>query len=256
VIRRRHLLYLLAALAVPIPAFGLGSSHQQSLDVGVALDQCGIASTAVVCKLDATFNTIDGGRYYTAAVTGPDGSVVDYGNVSPGATSLWVPYVGDGTYTVTVSAWGRIAGDRKPKPLATDSAGTGHGNGNTTGTPGASGGRGHSHTAATHAASPSHVGSDGSGAADEPTSPADPGPPTCKPDPAEPAPPTPEPPADPADPPTVDDGTADPAIAGVDSSAQKSMMASGQLPTQYTPASDCPDPVKTPDGPCCPDLAK
>ena len=126
-IRRRHLLYVLAALAVPIPAFGIGvgSSAAQPLDVGVTLDQCGIASTTVVCKFDASYNSVAGARYYTASVTGPDGSVVDYGDVSSGGTSLWVPYVGDGTYTVTVSAWGDVSGQHKPKPLATGSASAG-----------------------------------------------------------------------------------------------------------------------------------
>ena len=177
-IRRRHLLYVLAALAVPIPAFavgvGTGTPQPQPLDVAVSLDECGIASTTVVCKLDATFNSIDGARYYTAAVTGPDGSVVDYGNVSSGATSLWVPYVGDGTYSVTVSAWGEIVKHHKPKPLATDSANTAGANHRTTATPGA--GHGHTHHAgvATHAATPGRAGQGDGAPASTPSTPASP----------------------------------------------------------------------------------
>jgi hypothetical protein len=39
------------------------------------------------------------------AVISPDGSVADRGTIHAGSASLWVPYVGVGTYTVRVAAW-------------------------------------------------------------------------------------------------------------------------------------------------------
>jgi hypothetical protein len=264
-IRRRHLLYVLAALVVPLPAFGVGvgtgTPPAQALDVSVSLDQCGIASTTVVCKLDATFNSIDGARYYTAAVTGPDGNVVEYGNVSSGATSLWAPYVGDGTYSVTVSAWGENVSYGDPKPLATDSGATQNSPDGTTDNPG--GHSGDRHTGVnSDAMAPGQAGSGSGGSSDtnDGSTPADPGPPACTPTPADPPPepsdPPPDPSGDPGAPPPPDDGFTPPSgIYGVSSSTAEWMASAGELPNTYDEASNCPDPVTTPDGTCCPDVS-
>jgi hypothetical protein len=109
VLRRRSLIYAVLALAVPLPAFALsggGSSASADLSVSASLDGCGVLAAQVVCKIDASWNEVDGAKRYTASVTSPDGSVTDYGEVAGTATSFWVPYVGNGTYSVTVSAWG------------------------------------------------------------------------------------------------------------------------------------------------------
>ena len=53
---------------------------------------------------DVTFNEIPGAASYTAAVTSPDGSFVDYGAIGAGSGSILVPYVGNGTYTYETSA--------------------------------------------------------------------------------------------------------------------------------------------------------
>ncbi len=264
ILRRRHLLYALAALAaVPLPASGVvgGGATQQSLGVSVSLDSCGVASTTVVCKLDASFSPIDGARYYTAAVTAPDGSVQDYGDVPSGAASLWVPYTGNGTYTVTVSAWGEKVKD--PKPIATDTADTSDGTGNVapTSTPGNSAsGSGSKSSSATGAAPAGHVGtgqpgnsSSGSVPGDvtptKPTTPAPTGDPgtsdstTCVPVPATPPPP--------ASTPAPTGGSAPP-IPGVSHDDTQSMDASGVLPTG-TGTPSCPNPTTTPyGGTCCP----
>jgi hypothetical protein len=106
--RRRTILYVLLALAVPLPALALagGGSGSPSLSVSASLDSCGIAADRVVCKIDASWNPVPGATRYTARVTSPDGSVADYGDVGAGGTSFWVPYVGNGTYTVTVAVYG------------------------------------------------------------------------------------------------------------------------------------------------------
>jgi hypothetical protein len=126
--RKRLLLYAVVALAVPVPAFALGltgssSPAPGSLDAQASLDTCGIFEQQIVCKLDVAFNQVAGADRYAATVTGPDGSVADYGDIGPGGTSLWVPYVGDGTYTVTVQAWGKPPSpDKEPKLLSADKA--------------------------------------------------------------------------------------------------------------------------------------
>jgi hypothetical protein len=130
--RRRTVIYAALALAVPLPAFALSgddSSGSTSLSVTASLDQCGIAASSVVCKIDASWNTVAGAERYTASVTSPDGAVTDYGDVGGTSTSLWVPYVGNGTYTVTVSAWGTPPGADKSEVIAKQRAVTGEGQG-------------------------------------------------------------------------------------------------------------------------------
>ena len=38
-------------------------------------------------------------------MTGPDGATQDFGTVPAGAASVWPRYTGDGTYTITITAW-------------------------------------------------------------------------------------------------------------------------------------------------------
>jgi hypothetical protein len=126
--RRRTLLYLLLALAVPLPALALtsdSSAPYPDLQVSASLDSCGTAADQVVCKIDASWNSLEGATRYTARVTSPDGSVIDYGDVGAGGTSFWVPYVGDGTYTVTVAVYGTKRGPGEPDLLAKASSGAG-----------------------------------------------------------------------------------------------------------------------------------
>ena len=204
-LRRRTFLYAALALAVPLPAFALSGGDapaSDTLSVSASLDGCGIAASNVVCKIDASWNAVAGADRYTASVSSPDGAVSDYGDFGGTGTSIWVPYVGNGTYTVTISAWGTPPGADKPVVLtkqratAADTSGNarpdtpqdfsnGAGGSTSTGDPGAGSGTGSGTT-------PSGPGSD-------------PPPPNC--DPA-----TSEPPAttsDSASPPVVD-GSATP----------------------------------------------
>jgi hypothetical protein len=127
VIHRRSLLYVLLALAVPLPALALagGGAASPSLAVGASLDSCGTAADRIVCKLDASWSDVPGATRYMARVTRPDGSVIDYGDVGAGGTSFWVPYVGNGTYTVTVAAYGTKRGSGEPELLAKSSSSAG-----------------------------------------------------------------------------------------------------------------------------------
>ncbi|HEX5954858.1 MAG TPA: hypothetical protein VFY37_02895 [Solirubrobacterales bacterium] len=105
----------LLALAASTPALASADNAMEptdaargpaALEVSTALDSCGTLSDEVICKLDVSYNTLPEAASYSAAVTRADGSVVDYGGVAPGGTSLWVPYVGSGNYSVRVTAYG------------------------------------------------------------------------------------------------------------------------------------------------------
>jgi hypothetical protein len=108
---KRALLYATLALAVPLPALALeGGSGDGSLDVQASLAGCAVAEGSIVCTIDTSFSGIEDAEYYTGSVTAPDGSVTDFGMIAEsrggGSASLSVPYTGNGSYTVTVSAWG------------------------------------------------------------------------------------------------------------------------------------------------------
>jgi hypothetical protein len=113
--RRRAVLLTLLALAAPLPAFAISDQALKpvsadpgpaALSVSASLDSCGVLSNEVVCKIDASFNPLPNADGYSASVTRADGSVTDYGSVGPGGTSIWVPYVGAGSYNVKITAYG------------------------------------------------------------------------------------------------------------------------------------------------------
>ncbi len=120
-----HLLLVLAALAVPIQAGALkgsdGTGSGGGLAVSASLDHCGFAETAITCQINVSWTGVEGAERYSAAVTLADGSVRDMGTIgtgpSGGFSSIWVPYAGDGTYTVTITAWGSDP-DGKEKKIA------------------------------------------------------------------------------------------------------------------------------------------
>src|SRR5687767_7419806 len=110
--RRRVVLLTLLALAAPAYAISDDAFNQvttaapSAITVSTSLDSCGILDNGVVCKLDVSFNSVPDADSYSATVTRADGSVIDYGSVGPGGTSLWVPYVGAGNYSVKITAYG------------------------------------------------------------------------------------------------------------------------------------------------------
>ena len=123
--RKRTLGLALIALAVPIPAFALDGggaegSGSPGLSVTASLDSCGLADTQVMCKINAGWNSLEGADSYSVSVTSADGSVIDMGETAGQGTSVWVPYAGSGTYSVSVTAYGTPPGeedDGKPEVL-------------------------------------------------------------------------------------------------------------------------------------------
>lgn len=121
--RRRTLLLALLAVAVPLPALAASDqglnpvAEATTLSVSTSLDSCGLVGDQIVCQLSVSYNSIPGATSYSATVTRADGSVVDYGGVGAGGTSLWVPYVGSGTYSVRITAYGEPLEPDGEKPV-------------------------------------------------------------------------------------------------------------------------------------------
>jgi hypothetical protein len=129
--RKRVLLYACLALAVPLPAVALDAgSRAASLDVQATQGSCGIGGGSITCQIEASFNRLGDAEYYTASVTAPDGSVSDLGTVAEGggtgrtSASLPVPYAGNGSYTVTITAYGYDESGRAER-LGSDDTGAG-----------------------------------------------------------------------------------------------------------------------------------
>jgi hypothetical protein len=125
---RRPVLLALLALAAPLPALAVSGDDAPAgptdLAVSTSLGSCGITDSQMVCQLNVSYNALENATSYTASVTRADGSVVDYGSVPAGGTSLWVPYVGAGSYSVTVTAYGSPEEPGEPKEeIATDVSG-------------------------------------------------------------------------------------------------------------------------------------
>jgi len=242
--RKRWLGLLVAALLVPLPAFALsgGSAGAAALDVSVSNAGCGIGGgSSVVCRLQVSFNAIDGASSYTASVAGPDGSVVDYGAIGAGGATIPVPYTGNGTYSVSVSAWGKDTNRHHGKPLATDS--TGHVKNATASVQASAGTRGrdvarrHAHGTVSKADATRNadVGGHASATVDSGST-STTSQQTCTPIPAPSSPPPTTT--------TTGDGT-------TTTTTTTTAPPSGQLQAQ-PPPSDCPNPQQGPDGPCCP----
>jgi hypothetical protein len=115
----RPVMLALLALAAPLPALAVSGDDAPAgpaaLSVSTTLGECGATDAQVVCQLNVSFNELESASSYSASVTRVDGSVVDYGSVPAGGTSLWVPYVGAGSYSVTVTAYGTPEGPGEPQ---------------------------------------------------------------------------------------------------------------------------------------------
>ena len=117
-LRPWHILLVLAALIVPLQAGALDGGGGP-LTVTAALDYCGVGPGGISCKVDASWSGVEDAETYTATATLADGSVVDLGTIGSGpgggSSSFWLPYAGNGIYTVTVSAWGTDPEGREKK---------------------------------------------------------------------------------------------------------------------------------------------
>lgn len=117
-LRPWHWLLAVLALVVPFQAIAGGGAGGGGLTASASLGYCGVSETGISCRIDVSWSGVADAERYTATATLADGSVQDLGTVGigpgGGSTSVWVPYVGDGTYSIAVTAWGSDeGGDRK-----------------------------------------------------------------------------------------------------------------------------------------------
>jgi hypothetical protein len=100
------------------------TGRRRILDLGVSasLGGCGLAETQIVCRIDASWSSAEGADYYTVSVTRPDGSVVDLGQSTGTSRSIYVPYVGPGSYSIEVAAWGTPPDEDDPEVIVREDA--------------------------------------------------------------------------------------------------------------------------------------
>jgi hypothetical protein len=253
--RRRTLLLALLAVAVPLPALaaseGSLTASPASLSVSTSLGSCGLAGSEIACALDVSYNSLPGATSYSATVTRADGSVIDYGEVGAGGTTLWVPYVGSGTYSVRITAYGEPEQPEGERPvISTETSGARADRGDEPRKP-----EGGEDASVEAEAAPggglpeTDVESEGAVEAEPECVPGSPEPEPVEPAPVEPAPaPLPEPPPadlDPEDPDEDGDGIADEqerldyeaAVAALE--AAEAAAAPDSDPAEPAP-SDCP----------------
>ncbi len=111
-LRPWHWLLAVVALVVPIQAIALGGGDAGggTLTASASLGGCGVSQSGITCEIDVSWSGLEGADHYTATATLADGSVQDLGTVGGGpgggSTAVWVPYVGDGDYGISITAWG------------------------------------------------------------------------------------------------------------------------------------------------------
>jgi len=124
--RRRALCLAMLALTVPPAAFAISelapSTEGQvpQLSVSTSLQSCGVLDAQLVCALEVSFEQLPNATGYSATVTRADGSVIDMGSVSAGGATLYVPYVGSGTYSVRITAYGEPVASEEPNEDETE----------------------------------------------------------------------------------------------------------------------------------------
>ena len=112
--KKRTLILALLALTVPLPALAISDQSVDAdagravaaISVSASLDTCGVLAVDIVCKINVSFSPVPGATSYSASVTAADGSVTDHGSVGAEAATLFVPYAGDGGYSVRIVAYG------------------------------------------------------------------------------------------------------------------------------------------------------
>jgi hypothetical protein len=106
-----------------LPAAASAQTEPAGLSVSADVVGChgSPAAGTVVCDIYVSYSSISGARSYSAEVTRPGGGVQTFG-VGGGSATLPVGYAGNGTYVVTIKAYGDPAGADKNGVIAKSSA--------------------------------------------------------------------------------------------------------------------------------------
>jgi hypothetical protein len=89
-----------AALTLPVTA-----SSTPSFPVSTGFAGCDAGPNS--CRIDVSFSPVAGAEGYAASAHMPDGGSQSLGSITPGSSTVTVPYRGNGTYVVTITALGR-----------------------------------------------------------------------------------------------------------------------------------------------------
>lgn len=74
--------------------------------VSASLGSCDGGANNRVCKISVSFGAIAGASRYETTISAPDGSNLVQAAGEPGGATYSVPYRGNGTYRVVVTAFG------------------------------------------------------------------------------------------------------------------------------------------------------
>jgi hypothetical protein len=99
-IRLALIVTVAAALIVPVTA-----TSTPTFPVSTSFAGCEDPPTS--CRIEVGFAPVSGAAGYAATAHLPDGASQALGSLAPGTTTVTVPYRGNGTYVVTVTALGR-----------------------------------------------------------------------------------------------------------------------------------------------------
>lgn len=99
-IRLALIAFVATALTLPVTA-----SSMPSFPVSTGFAGCDAGPTS--CRINVSFSPVAGAEGYAAGAQLPDGGSQSLGSVAPGGTTVTVPYRGNGTYVVTITALGR-----------------------------------------------------------------------------------------------------------------------------------------------------
>jgi hypothetical protein len=106
-IRRRITLAATALALVAFPASAGAAEPEPTPPVAMPLNVVlGSCDGHQACEIEVSFDAVSGAQSYEAVIRGPDGNELVSAPAQPGANSYSVPYRGNGTYRVHVTAFG------------------------------------------------------------------------------------------------------------------------------------------------------
>jgi hypothetical protein len=101
-VRIRLALIASVATALTLP---VAASSTPTFPVSASFAGCDSGATS--CRIGVSFSPVAGAEGYAATAHLPDGASQSLGSIAPGGATVSVPYRGNGTYVVTITALGR-----------------------------------------------------------------------------------------------------------------------------------------------------
>ena len=99
-------LAMVFALALRSPATGVAAEGPAGMAVTASLGSCSESVEGATCQFSVSFGALNDARTYTATISSPAGAELLTAPAEPSGSTFTVPYSGDGTYGVRVTAYG------------------------------------------------------------------------------------------------------------------------------------------------------